>query len=267
MSRFSTDKVVKLQGKEYVLFEGLLEVAHAHCNLQSISTNLIQLPTQESPFCIVQATVTTDKGESFQGIGDASPANVNKMIVPHLIRMAETRAVARALRFLTGFGTAFEELGDLHEQPQETNRKPVQSAPAPAPVQSQAPKKNYVQAAVEQLKAAEEQASAPAPVLEGQSISMSEDELREIFGDDIPIVVEDSTIPIDEAELKRIRAKIQSCKPKEAKHYGTIYSWIGTVSGMTIKTKDDLPKIPQVHFKSVCAALDAKAGHFELAAG
>jgi hypothetical protein len=265
MSRFSTDKVVKLQGKEYVLFEGLLEVAHAHCNLKSISTNLIQLPTQESPFCIVQATVTTENGESFQGIGDASPANVNKMIVPHLIRMAETRAVARALRFLTGFGTAFEELGDMHEQSHETNRKPAQSATASTPAQSQVLKKNYVQAAVEQLKAHDEQ-QALVDAMQGTPIQVSEEEIKELFGDDVTIAYEDDPVTtIDEAELKRIRAKISATKPKEAKDYGTIYKWITPAAGITIKSKDDLPKIPQSNFKAVCAALDAKAGHFDLA--
>lgn len=262
MSRFSTDKVVRLQGKDYVLFEGLLEVAHAHCQLKSISTSLIQLPTQESPFCIVQATVTTENGESFQGIGDASPANVNKMIVPHLIRMAETRAVARALRFLTGFGTAFEELGDLNEQSQETNRKPVQSVPAPAPVPSQAPKKNYVQAAVEQLQKHDEATEA----MKGTPLQVSEEEIKELFGDDVTIAYEDEPVQlIDEQQYKRIKAKISACKPKEGKDWGTIYKWIGSAAGIVVKTKDDLLNIRNDQFKAVCAALDAKANFFELA--
>lgn len=257
MAKFSTDKVVKLQGKEYVLFEGLLEVAHEHCHLQSISTNLIQLPTQESPFCIVQATVTTDKGESFQGIGDASPANVNKMIVPHLIRMAETRAVARALRFLTGFGTAFEELGDLSEQ-QETNRKPVQSVSAPAPVQTPKTNKEVVKQQLEQVAKVSEQEAITGKV-------MTPEEIREVFGEDIEIVMQDDETPIGENELKRIRGKIAGCKPKIGRDYGTIYGWIGEVAGFQVKTKDDLPKITQERFKLVCDVLDSKAGYFEQA--
>lgn len=65
---------------------------------------------------IVKATVKLERdGEFYQftGIGDASADNVNRNIAPHLIRMAETRAKARALRDAINVGvTAFEELGE-----------------------------------------------------------------------------------------------------------------------------------------------------------
>jgi hypothetical protein len=65
------------------------------------------------------AEVETSKG-TFTGIGDASPSNVTRMIAPHLIRMAETRSKARALRDAVNVGvTALEELGDLDEQVEE----------------------------------------------------------------------------------------------------------------------------------------------------
>lgn len=117
MSKFKTDKVVKLQGKEYVLFEGLLEVTHENFHLVGMESEIQQYPSSENGnVAIVKATVTVkDKDEikTFVGTGDASPTSVNKMIAPHIIRMAETRAYGRAMRFLTGFGTVFEELGEV----------------------------------------------------------------------------------------------------------------------------------------------------------
>lgn len=114
----SIDKkfIVTLQGKEFVTYEGLLDVAH-QMELKSIKTDIVQLPNKENQYlCIMKAIATTEDGKEFHGYGDASPNNVNKNIVPHLIRMAETRAKARALRDLTNIGmTAFEELAGSDE--------------------------------------------------------------------------------------------------------------------------------------------------------
>ena len=49
----------------------------------------------------------------FTGYGDADSKNVNQTIALHKIRMAETRAVNRALRLATNIGmTSAEELGE-----------------------------------------------------------------------------------------------------------------------------------------------------------
>lgn len=109
--------------KEVATYAGLLAKAHEE-GLNKIVTALIQFPLESNGFtAICLATVTTEKG-SFTGIGDANPENVNRRIVPHLIRMAETRAKARALRDAVNIGVvALEELGG--EEP---------DAPAPAAV-------------------------------------------------------------------------------------------------------------------------------------
>jgi hypothetical protein len=61
---------------------------------------------------IVKATAFMGEGRHFSGIGDASPKNVGRNITPHLIRMAETRAKARALRDAVNVGAvSVEELG------------------------------------------------------------------------------------------------------------------------------------------------------------
>ena len=103
--------MIERQGRRFVLYAGLLEEAHSR-GLRSIETELLQIPKSENgEVAIVRAVVRTEDGK-FTGIGDASPENVNRTIVPHVIRMAETRAKARALRDAINVGvTAFEELG------------------------------------------------------------------------------------------------------------------------------------------------------------
>src|SRR3712207_2775253 len=103
--------MIERQGKRFVLYAGLLEEAHSR-GLRSIETELLQIPKSENgEVAIVKAVVRTEEGK-YTGIGDASPENVNRTIAPHLIRMAETRAKARALRDAINVGvTAFEELG------------------------------------------------------------------------------------------------------------------------------------------------------------
>jgi hypothetical protein len=149
MSKFKTDKVVKLQGKEYVLFEGLLEVTHENYHLMGFSTDLIQYPTTENNMtAIVKAIVTVKDGEDvkqFSGIGDASPSSVNRMIAPHIIRMAETRALGRAMRFLTGFGTVFEELGDLEEQKQSSKKNTTNKKETKTETKKEAPQASQAQ--------------------------------------------------------------------------------------------------------------------------
>ncbi len=115
--------MIERQGKKFVLYAGLLEEAHTR-GLRSIETELLQIPSLENgEVAIVRAVVRTEEGK-FSGIGDASPENVNRAISPHLIRMAETRAKARALRDAINVGvTAFEELGG------EDGAEVVDSAP------------------------------------------------------------------------------------------------------------------------------------------
>jgi hypothetical protein len=43
------------------------------------------------------ATASFADGTTWDGIGDANPLNTNRMVAPHVARMAETRAKARAL--------------------------------------------------------------------------------------------------------------------------------------------------------------------------
>jgi hypothetical protein len=98
--------------KEVVTYQGLLSKAHDE-GLKRIATSLVQIPSDDNGrTAIAKAEVETAKG-FFEALGDASPENVNSFIVPHLIRMAETRAKARALRDAVNIGViSFEEMDD-----------------------------------------------------------------------------------------------------------------------------------------------------------
>lgn len=145
--------MIERQGKRFVLYAGLLEEAHAR-GLRSIETELLQIPSAENgEVAIVRAVVRTEEGK-FSGIGDASPANVNRAIAPHLIRMAETRAKARALRDAINVGvTAYEELGGdeevLPEEPVEERRgKAVRAQEGKGELPATRKQLNYLEALV-----------------------------------------------------------------------------------------------------------------------
>jgi hypothetical protein len=124
--------MITRQGKQYVLFAGLLDEAHSR-GLRGIDTELVQVPDESNGHvAIVKATAEMEDNRRFSGIGDASPENVGRNIVPHLIRMAETRAKARALRDAVNVGaTALEELSDGDDAPPAEGFGAARSRPTP----------------------------------------------------------------------------------------------------------------------------------------
>lgn len=126
--------IIERQGKQFVLYAGLLEEAHSR-GLQSIETQILQLPSPDNGnIAVAFARVTmndliaSDGGmddwqqKTFTGIGDASHENVAPIMRQHIIRMAETRAKARALRDAVNVGVAsLEESGDELEEPQKAS--------------------------------------------------------------------------------------------------------------------------------------------------
>jgi hypothetical protein len=123
---------IERQGTRYVLFQGLLDEAHNR-GLRGIDTELVQVPDDSNGnVAIVKAACEMDDGRRFSGIGDASPENVSRNIVPHLIRMAETRAKARALRDAVNVGaTALEELSDGDDAPPAEGFEAPRNRPVP----------------------------------------------------------------------------------------------------------------------------------------
>ncbi len=138
--------IVNVQGKDFITFPGLLAEAHNQ-GLSEITTEIVTPLDLNNP--IVKATVKLSKIEgnqirnsSYTGYGDANSNNVAKKVAGALIRMAETRAIARALRFACNIDmTALEEIGvaddEVETAPRTSFKKPtavVQNTPGPVDV-------------------------------------------------------------------------------------------------------------------------------------
>jgi hypothetical protein len=104
-----------LEGKWYVTHTGLLRLANRR-RCRGIQVEPVQ------PFCdpsalrwVFKATVfKSNGGKTFVGHGDADPSNVSPQVRGAEMRVAETRAVNRALRKAYGIGIcSAEELGSF----------------------------------------------------------------------------------------------------------------------------------------------------------
>jgi hypothetical protein len=110
-----------LDGKWYVTHSGLLRLA-VRRRCAGITTNAV------ARFCdaaasrwIFKATVHTSRSRGFVGYGDADPSNVSPFVRGAEMRVAETRAVNRALRKAYGIGLcSVEELGWLSGPPKSS---------------------------------------------------------------------------------------------------------------------------------------------------
>lgn len=117
--------MLKYQGKDFVTYPGLLDTAHEK-GLKSIITDLLQIPSDDNgKVAIVRATVEMDGGRVFTGLGDAGPNNAGKVAGNALIRMAETRAKARALRDAVNIGVTSLEETDADEPDEKPAAKPT----------------------------------------------------------------------------------------------------------------------------------------------
>ena len=116
--------ITNIQGNEFVVYSGILDLAHQK-GLKAISVEAIQYPTENNGFeAICKATVESEDGQTFKEVGDANPKNVNTKVVRHILRVAATRAKARALRDLVNIGmTCLEEIDDLDDEIPETKPK------------------------------------------------------------------------------------------------------------------------------------------------
>ncbi len=111
---------------------GLLRIAHRRRCLR-IQTSIDGRASQpSSQRWVFKATVYISDTRRFVGYGDADPSNVSLLVRGAELRVAETRAVNRALRKAYGIGIcSVEEIGSIASPVQserETKKLPARSA-------------------------------------------------------------------------------------------------------------------------------------------
>jgi hypothetical protein len=145
--------VKTIDGRDFVLYAGLLDLAHQK-GLTKMAVEIVQNPTAENGYmAIAKAQAESKLGELFVDVGDANPSNCTSKVAKHLLRMASTRAKARALRDFTNIGmTCLEELGDLTDLTEEEPKRDRSPLETPAAKKAKAGKKETPKP------------SAPAPV-------------------------------------------------------------------------------------------------------
>ena len=113
----SSGDLTMLEGKWYVTHSGLLRIATRR-RCAGIKTELEQTTSEPSAGrWIFKATVFKSRAcKGFVGYGDADPSNVSPLVHGAEMRVAETRAVNRALRKAYGIGIcSVEEIGSFAE--------------------------------------------------------------------------------------------------------------------------------------------------------
>lgn len=131
---FKQDELINKNGKSYPVVGGRLRVAYEQNEHIGISTEMIRF--ESGVEAVVKAEIKTDRAIS-QAYGVASLAKDDRLS-DSLLELAETRAIARALRF-AGYGveyTGSEEI-PAHEPQHEKIRQPIsielQGEPATRP--------------------------------------------------------------------------------------------------------------------------------------
>ncbi len=121
--------IVLLQGKEFITHEGLLAEFHKNGG-KKIETRLLN-ETSTLKTIIFKATAEGERG-TFTGHGDADDENVNTIIRKHKVRMAETRAVNRALRLYNNIGMcSTDELGGDKTEEETVHTEDLANVPVP----------------------------------------------------------------------------------------------------------------------------------------
>jgi hypothetical protein len=86
--------LVDIKGKQFVLYAGLLAMAHER-GLVKLTAHFISVTPE---LALAEGTAEFADGRVFHECADSTPGNVGKQVQPHFARLALTRAKARCLR-------------------------------------------------------------------------------------------------------------------------------------------------------------------------
>jgi hypothetical protein len=116
-----------LDRKWYVTHSGLLRIAfRKHCHGMQVQPVKEFCDHTASSFTFRAIIYTSPSCKGFVAYGDADPSNVSSLVRGAEMRVAETRAVNRALRKAYGIGIcSFEEIGKV---PNQAEKLPPQSS-------------------------------------------------------------------------------------------------------------------------------------------
>ena len=116
-----------IEGRWYVTHSGLLRIANNDGCIGIRVQPVTNFCDPQAGRWAFEATVYKTRGcKGFVGFGDADPSNVSPLVRGAEMRIAETRAVSRALRKAYGIGIcSVEEIGSLpaRSQPEANVRK------------------------------------------------------------------------------------------------------------------------------------------------
>lgn len=108
MNQFKQEELIEKNGKTYPVVGGRLRLCHEDNEKLEIQTKIIEFSHLE--IAIVEATITTSTG-IFKAHGVASKEKDHKLVTS-LLELAETRAIARGLRF-AGYGVEYTGVEEM----------------------------------------------------------------------------------------------------------------------------------------------------------
>jgi hypothetical protein len=130
----SSGDLLYIENSWYVTHSGLLRLATRRCCRGIQVQPIPEFSDVSSRRYVFKATVyKSQQSPGFVGYGDADPSNVSSLVQGAEMRVAETRAVNRALRKAYGIGIcSVEEIGSVGQSCSAEPREPSRFPPQPA---------------------------------------------------------------------------------------------------------------------------------------